>query len=204
MLKILNNLTATLIFSLVLAIIMIVGLGMHSAGGFDLIFLHGVLRWLHVIFGILWVGLLYYFNFVQMRVMPEIPAEMKPAVTKYIAPEALFWFRYSALFTVIAGLGLAWARGYIAEALSFGFAGGFYPADLPLAFIGIGMWLALIMFFNVWHVIWPAQRIALGIHEAAPEAKAAAAVKAMRFSRINVLLSLPMLAVMAMYQTLFG
>lgn len=200
----LSNFRNTFIAGLILALVVVAGFGLHSPGGFDMIFAQSVLRWLHVFFGILWIGLLYYFNFVQIRIMPSVPAELKPGVTKYIAPEALFWFRYAALFTVIMGLLIAYIRGYAAEALSLGFVGGFQSTDVGFAFIGAGMWIALIMFFNVWHFIWPAQKIALGIVEADAEAKAAAAKKAMVFSRINTLLSLPMLACMAMYQTIFG
>jgi uncharacterized membrane protein len=209
----LGNFRNVMIASLVLAILVIVGFGMHSPGKFDTIFLTAVLRWAHVLCGVLWIGLLYYFNFVQIRVMPDIPADLKPAVSKYIAPEALFWFRYAALFTVILGLVLAWVRGYIVQALSLGFASltgsgyvlGFNRDNASFVFIGVGMWLGLIMFFNVWHMIWPAQKIALGLRDGfTPEQKAAAAKKAMIFSRINTLLSLPMLASMAMYQTIFG
>jgi uncharacterized membrane protein len=209
----LSNFRNTMIVGVVLALVMIFAFGSAAPGGFDLGFWQAVLRWCHVFFGILWIGLLYYFNFVQIRVMPDIPAEFKPAISKYIAPEALFWFRYAALFTVVFGLALAWLRGYIVQALSFGFVTpgvggyvfGFDKANAQFIFIGVGMWLALIMFMNVWHAIWPAQKIALGLREGfTPEQKAAAAKKAMVFSRVNTLLSLPMLASMAMYQTIFG
>ncbi|MGA9657612.1 MAG: hypothetical protein WBQ60_00725 [Asticcacaulis sp.] len=201
----LGNFRNVMLLSLLMALIVAVGFGMHAPGGFDAIYAIAVLRWLHVVSAVLWIGLLYYFNFVQIRVMPDIPAELKPAITQYIAPEALFWFRYAALFTVVFGLLLAWMRGYIAEALSFGLAGGYTNADAQFAFIGMGMWLGLIMMLNVWHAIWPAQKIALGLREGfTPEQKAAAAKKAMMFSRINTLLSLPMLVSMTLYQTLFG
>jgi uncharacterized membrane protein len=203
----LGNFRNTMILSAVLALVMIVALGMHHPGGFDMTFWQAVFRWMHVFFGILWIGLLYYFNFVQIRKMPEIPAELKPAVSKYIAPEALFWFRYSALFTVLAGIGVAALRGagYAGEVFTFGLAGGFDPAiDGPFALMGVGAYLALIMFLNVWVFIWPNQKIALGIVEADADAKAKAGKTAMLFSRTNLLLSLPMLTAMAMYQTLFG
>jgi uncharacterized membrane protein len=134
--------------------------------------------------GIMWIGLLYYFNFVQIPTMPRIPAELKPAIGKFIAPEALFWFRYAALFTVITGLAIALINAYLVEALSF--RPGFVV-------IGLGMWLALIMAFNVWFVIWPNQKKALGIVEADADTKARAATTAMLTSRINTVLSLPML-----------
>jgi len=203
----LGNFRNVLIAGFLLAGLLILGFALHSPGFDPLIFAIAVLRWVHVLCGILWVGLLYYFNFVQMRVMPDIPAELKPAVSKHIAPEALFWFRYAALLTVVFGLFLAWHRGntYSTETLSLGLAGGFTPGDAGFAFMGAGMWLGIIMMLNVWHFIWPAQKIALGIRDGfTPEQKAAAAKKAMMFSRINLMLSLPMLVSMTMYQTIFG
>ncbi len=202
---ILGNLRTTLLLSLVLALVVVLGYGFHTGafeGGMDWGFAEAVTRWVHVVLGILWIGLLYYFNFVQIRVMPDIPVELKPAVTKFIAPEALFWFRWAALLTVLSGVLLAWLRGYLLSALQLGADAGF--ADPKVTFIGLGMWLALIMFVNVWLVIWPNQRVALGMVERDAEAKARAAKTAMLFSRINTLLSLPMLATMAMNQTLFG
>ena len=197
----LANLRNTMIVSFILALIIIAGYYMHY-GAPDAIFWQAVFRWLHVLFGIMWIGLLYYFNFVQIRKMPDIPAELKPAVSKYIAPEALFWFRWAALFTWIMGLLLAWDRGYILQAITLGATEGFRnPAH---SFIGLGMWLATIMFFNVWAFIWPAQKIALGIVDADADAKAAAGRKAMIFSRINTFLSVPMLVTMTMNQTIFG
>ena len=199
------NFRNTMIVSFILAILFIVAFGVHSPGGFDHTFGIAVMRWVHVLAGILWIGLLYYFNFVQIRKMPDIPAELKPGVSKYIAPEALFWFRWAALVTVLAGLTLAVMRGYLLQALSLGFynpdGGGVLP---QYTLLGAGMWLALVMFINVWGVIWPNQKIALGIKEADADAKAKAARTATLFSRTNTLLSLPMLTVMAMYQTIFG
>ena len=195
----LSNLRNTLIVSFLLSVVIIAGYEVHH-GGVDQMFWQAVFRWMHVVFGILWIGLLYYFNFVQIRKMPEIPAELKPAISKYIAPEALFWFRYAALLTWVMGVILAWNRGYLVDAFALGLT-DHNPAH---TFIGLGMWLATIMFINVWHFIWPAQKIALGIVEADADAKAKAARKAMLFSRINTLLSLPMLATMAMNQTIFG
>ena len=201
-----GNLRNVVMVSFLLAIVMIVGFGLHGPDGFHMNFVIGVLRWAHVVCGIMWVGLLYYFNFVQIRVMPNVPAELKPAVSKHIAPEALFWFRWAALLTVVIGLLLAFHRGidYAEEALSLGLYNGFSPADVGFTLIGTGMWLGIIMMFNVWGFIWPAQKIALGIKDGTPEQKAAAAKKAMIFSRINVMLSLPMLVAMTMYQTVFG
>ena len=200
------NFRNTIILSLVLALIMIVAYSQVSPQGTGLIFWQAVFRWMHVVFGILWIGLLYYFNFVQIRKMPDIPAELKPAVSKYIAPEALFWFRWAALFTVLAGIGIAILRGrdYAEKVFSFGFAGGYGPDDRGYTLMGIGVWLAIIMFLNVWGIIWPNQKIVLGIKEADADAKAKAAKTATLFSRTNMLLSIPMLVVMTMSQTIFG
>lgn len=205
MAALLLNFRNTIIVSVILALIFIIGYGVHGPDHFGMIFWQATFRWLHVVFGILWIGLLYYFNFVQIRKMPDIPAELKPAVSKYIAPEALFWFRYAALGTVIMGLLIAWIRGYIAKALTLGFAGGYDPAaDVKYSLLGAGMWLALIMAFNVWFFIWPNQKIALGMVEADADAKAKAGKTATLFSRTNTLLSLPMLVTMTMSQTIFG
>jgi len=142
-------------------------------------------RWLHIMAGIMWMGLLWYLNFVQTPTVPKIePAEHRAAITKYIAPNVLFWFRYAALATVVFGLILALQKGYLLQALTF--RGGFHV-------IGIGMWLALIMAFNVWFIIWPNQQKVLGLVEASADAKAAAARLAGMTSRINTMLSIPML-----------
>ena len=148
-------------------------------------------RWLHVMVGVMWIGLLWYFNFVQIPSMPKISDEHKPAISKVIAPEALFWFRYSALLTVITGLIVAWLNGYGHNALMLG--EGFQA-------IGIGMWLAIIMAINVWFIIWPNQKRALGIVDAEPEVKAKSAKLAMLTSRTNTLLSVPMLYLMVAQQ----
>ncbi len=148
-------------------------------------------RWLHVMVGVMWIGLLWYFNFVQIPSMPKISDEHKPAISKVIAPEALFWFRYSALLTVVTGLIVAWLNGYGHNALMLG--EGFQA-------IGIGMWLAIIMAINVWFIIWPNQKRALGIVEAEQEVKAKSAKVAMLTSRTNTLLSVPMLYLMVAQQ----
>jgi uncharacterized membrane protein len=153
--------------------------------------------WIHVLSGIMWIGHLYYFNFTQMMVMPKIPAELKPAVGKFIAPEALWWFRWAAMFTIASGLIVAWLRGYILDAIALGFIDGFDP---PSFFIGVGMWLGTIMWFNVWFIIWPNQQKALNINNAYPNLTQAekdkAARIAMLFSRTNTMLSVPMLLAM--------
>jgi uncharacterized membrane protein len=185
--KILENLHVTLGIGLVLAIAMM--MGFHA----DALTAPPVFRWLHVFFGITWIGLLYYFNFVQIPVMPSVPAELKPGVSKYIAPKALFFFRWAALFTVLTGATLAWLNGYIHEALSF-------QAGFQL--IGTGMWLALIMAANVWFVIWPNQKRVLGLVDADDASKAKSARIAMLASRTNTLLSIPMLYAMTTFQSL--
>lgn len=204
--KLLSNFRNTVLLSALLAAVMIFAFGRIAPGGFDMGFWQAVFRWAHVVAGILWIGLLYYFNFVQIRVMPAIPAEQKPAVSQHIAPEALFWFRWSALVTVLAGVGILFLRGhaYASEVLSFGLVGGMVQGDQQFALMGVGVWLAIIMFLNVWGVIWPNQKRALGIVAVDDAAKARAARIAMLGSRTNMLLSLPMLTSMAMYQTLFS
>jgi uncharacterized membrane protein len=181
MAKFFGNLHAVLGTGFVLAIILIATI---PANG---VLEQQAIRWLHTFFGILWIGLLYYFNFVQIPTMPKIPAELKPGVSKHIAPSALFFFRWGAALTVLFGLIIAWRAGYLVEALTL---------NETYRLIGIGMWLALIMAFNVWFVIWPAQQKALGLVEADDATKAAAATRAMMFSRTNTLLSIPMLYAM--------
>ncbi len=150
-----------------------------------------VMRWFHVMFGVMWIGLLWYFNFVQMPSMPKIPDEQKPAISKVIAPTALMWFRHAALWTVITGVALASMNGYIVQALSF---------QRPVLAIGIGMWLALVMAFNVWFIIWPNQQKALGMVPVEADVKAKAARTAMLTSRLNTMLSIPMLFCMVAQQ----
>ena len=197
----LSNFRNTIIVSVVLALIMLYAYA-TAAGGADERFWQALLRWAHVFSGILWIGLLYYFNFVQIRKMPDIPAELKPGISKYIAPEALFWFRYAALATWIMGVILAFSRGYLFDAFTLGALSGF--ANPQVTFIGLGMWLATIMFINVWAFIWPAQKIALGIVDGDADAKAKAGRIAMLGSRTNLLLSIPMLVSMTFNQTLVG
>ncbi len=148
-------------------------------------------RWLHVLAGVMWIGLLWYFNFVQMPSMPKIPDEQKPAVSKVIAPAALFWFRHAALWTVITGATLATLNGYAMQALML---------QRPFLAIGIGMWLALVMAFNVWFIIWPNQQKALGMVAVEADQKAKAARTAMLTSRLNTMFSIPMLFCMVAQQ----
>jgi uncharacterized membrane protein len=200
----LSNFRNTFIVGLILALVMIWAYSQGPQGTGEAFFV-AVFRWMHVFFGILWIGLLYYFNFVQIRVMPAVPAELKPGVSKYIAPEALFWFRWAAVATVIMGLAIAGSRHYLVQTLSFGLTGAADPSSQKqFALLGVGMWLGIIMMLNVWGIIWPNQKRALGLVEADADAKARAAKMAMLGSRTNLLLSLPMLVAMTMSQTIFG
>jgi uncharacterized membrane protein len=189
-----QSLGRTIIAGLViLAAIIIIASGVYGGGALagDHSWWAFVFRWLHVMSGVMWIGLLWYFNFVQTPSMPKIPDEQKPAIGKVIAPEALFWFRWSALSTVVTGVILASMNGYIVQALML---------TKGVHAIGIGMWLALIMAYNVWFIIWPNQKKALGIVQVSPEEKAAAAKMAGMTSRINTMLSIPMLFCMVAQQ----
>ncbi|WP_129793149.1 urate hydroxylase PuuD [Sphingosinicella sp. CPCC 101087] len=183
MAKILGNFHLALLIGLALLVIAMVGLHSDVMDGF---YWAGFLRFLHVFAGVLWIGLLYYFNFVQIPTMPKVPAELKPGVSRYIAPAALFWFRWAALATLILGLLVAEIQegGYSARALTL--AEGYRT-------IGVGMWLGIVMAANVWFVIWPNQKRALGLVEADDASKARSATTAMMASRTNLILSLPML-----------
>ena len=189
MVSILSSLSKTVIAGFVLLGVLIAIFG--NVNFIEPAWLAFAFRWLHVMVGVMWIGLLWYFNFVQIPSMPKIPDEHKPAISKVIAPEALFWFRYSALLTVITGLIVAWLNGYGHDALMLGEG---YQA------IGLGMWLAIIMAINVWFIIWPNQKRALGIVDAEPEVKAKSAKIAMLTSRTNTLLSVPMLYLMVAQQ----
>ena len=171
-----------------------------TGGALDTAFWSLILRYVHVLSGVMWIGLLWYFNFVQIPNMPKIPDEQKPAIGKVIAPAALFWFRWGAMATIITGLLVAHVNGYLMQAMTLGIMDGVAKHTA----IGIGMWLGIIMFINVWFVIWPNQKRALGMVEASPEKKAASARTAMLFSRTNTLLSIPMLFSMASAQNRWG
>jgi uncharacterized membrane protein len=183
MAKILGNFHVALLIGVVLLIVAMFGL---HAGTMDSNYWAQFGRYLHVFAGVLWIGLLYYFNFVQIPTMPKVPAELKPGVSKYIAPAALFWFRWAALATVILGL-------LTAEMLQPGYVGDALTLKQPRVTIGIGMWLGIIMAANVWFVIWPNQKRALGIVATDDAKKASSASLAMMASRTNLILSIPML-----------
>ncbi len=200
MVSILQSLSKTIHLSIVLAILLF--LGLFFGGGdfaFDQLFWSWFFRYLHVLAGVMWIGLLWYLNFVQIPSMPKIPDDQKPAIGKVIAPAVLFWFRWAALATIITGLIVAYINGYVHQAMSLGIGSGGGKNTA----IGIGMWLGLIMAFNVWFIIWPNQKKALGLVECSPEDKPKAAKKAMLTSRVNTLLSLPMLLSMVMAQNLY-
>ena len=192
MYTLLQSLSKTIHLSIAIAVLLFIYLFFTADLAIDKLFWSWLFRYLHVISGVMWIGLLWYFNFVQIPSMPKIPDEQKPAITKVIAPTVLFWFRWAALSTIITGLIVAYLNGYIHEALVLGIGSGGGKSTA----IGIGMWLGLVMAFNVWVIIWPNQKKVLGIVEAAPEEKAKSAKKALMASRTNTLLSLPMLLCM--------
>ena len=198
MANILTSLHKTVGTGIVLTIIFILYY-ISSGGSLDMSFWALILRYLHVLAGIMWIGLLWYFNFVQIPNMPKIPDDQKPAIGKVIAPAALWWFRWGAMATIITGLILAHMNGYLLESITLGLMDGVAKHSA----IGIGMWLGTIMWFNVWFVIWPNQKRALGIVEADADSKAASARTAMLFSRTNTLLSIPMLFAMASAQNIW-
>jgi uncharacterized membrane protein len=194
----LTNLRNTVIAGFALAVVLFV-LYLILGGSVDYAFLAFLFRWLHVISGVMWIGLLWYLNFIQVPTMPKIPDEMKPAIGRHIAPAVLFWFRWGAMATIITGLILALINGYLVDAIALGLTG----AGAKTTMIGIGMWLGAIMWFNVWFLIWPNQKKVLGMVPADDAAKAAAGRTALLFSRTNTLLSVPMLFCMVSAQNLF-
>ena len=202
MAAILTSLRNTIIAGIVLTIIMVLFVTnvTGEALSFDHSYFAFFMRWLHVLSGVMWIGLLWYLNFVQIPNMPNIPDDQKPAIGKVIAPAVLFWFRWGAMATLITGLILAWMNGYLVDAIALGLGENGTPKATA---IGIGMWLGTIMWFNVWFVIWPNQQRALGLVEAEADVKAASARTAMLFSRTNTLLSVPMLYAMVSAQNIY-
>ena len=200
MIKILSSLSKTIHAAFSLTILLFLVLFYLNGGiAFDTLFWSWVCRFVHVIVAIMWLGLLWYFNFVQIPSMPNIPDEQKPAIGKVIAPKALFWFRWAALGTIITGLIVSYLQGYVHQAMILGIGSG----NPKTTAIGIGMWLGIIMAYNVWFVIWPNQKKALGLVDCNPEEKAKSAKTAMLFSRTNTLLSFPMLLSMVAAQNLY-
>lgn len=185
----LKSVPGTLVSGLILALV----LGaLHQ--GFR-INLPSLIVWAHVFVGIIWIGLLYYFNFVQIPAVGEAAADSDgpgpAAINKYVAPRALLWFRWAALLTWLTGAAALETMG-IGFANAFLLRTGFVP-------IGIGVWLGTIMLFNVWVLIWPNQKKVLGMVEASDEEKAKAKNTAMLASRTNTLLSIPMLMSMVSF-----
>ncbi len=201
MAKILEKLGSTVVAGIVLAIILVIVVYVwHMQGlALDTGWWAFAFRWIHVLAGIMWIGHLWYFNFTQIPTMPKIPAELKPGVSKFIAPAALFWFRWGAMVTIASGIILALLNGYFIEAVTIGLIDGVPKHTM----IGIGMWLGTIMWFNVWFVIWPNQQKALGLVPADDATKAKSARTAMLFSRTNTMLSIPMLYAMVAAQNIF-
>ena len=199
MIGILQSLPKTIHLSIAISVLLLLGLFFGGDLSFDRLFWSWLFRYFHVISGVMWIGLLWYLNFVQIPSMPKITDEQKPAITKVIAPAVLFWFRWAALATIVTGLIVAYLNGYAHQALALGIGTG---GGKDTA-IGIGMWLGLIMAFNVWFIIWPNQKKVLGIVEATPEEKPISLKKAVLASRVNTLLSLPMLLSMVAAQNLY-
>ncbi|EDZ60911.1 conserved hypothetical protein [Candidatus Pelagibacter sp. HTCC7211] len=198
--NLLSSLSKTIHTSVGLMIVLFLGLFYLNEGfAFDTLFWSWLFRYIHVVVATMWIGLLWYFNFVQIPNMAKIPDEQKPAIGKVIAPAALFYFRWAAAFTVLSGLLLALFNGYLHDAMTLSIGSGI-PKHTA---IGIGMWLGIIMAYNVWFVIWPNQKRALGIVDCDPDLKAKSARTAMLFSRTNTLLSLPMLFTMVAAQNLY-
>ena len=191
----LNDLRFTISLSLILAtlfISLIIYLGDFQG---ITIFWIWFLRLVHVIAGIIWVGLLFYFNFIQIPNMVKIPENQKSVISNIIAPSALFWFRWSAMATIIFGIMLAYFQGYIVEA---------FTLSETHWVIGIGMYLGIIMFLNVWLIIWPNQKKVLGIIKVEENEKKLSSKRAFNFSRLNLVLSIPMLISMTVHQNLFA
>jgi uncharacterized membrane protein len=200
MAAILTSLRNTVIAGFVLALVLLI-MYVNFGNSLDFGFWTFFIRWCHVLCGVMWIGLLWYFNFVQAPSMPKIPDDQKPAISKVIAPEALFWFRWGAMGTIVFGIILAHMNGYLLDAFTLGASEGFaVPKNIA---IGIGMWLGTIMWFNVWFIIWPNQKIVLGLVDASADQKPAAARSAMLYSRANTLLSIPMLFAMVSAQNIY-
>ena len=195
MASIFQSLERTLAAGLVLLLAIIAVFGALGGGwpSGDFAWWTTLIRWLHVASGVMWVGLLWYLNFVQIPTVPKIePPEHRAAIGKFITPAVLFWFRYAALATIGTGLTVAWMNGYLYSALTL---------QKPSVVIGVGMWMGLIMAYNVWFIIWPNQQRALGLVEATPDEKAKSARVAMLTSRFNTMFSIGMLYCMIFAKT---
>ena len=198
--NLLSSLSRTVHVSLAITVLLFLGLFYQNDGfSFDALFWSWFAQFVQVITGIMWIGLLWYFNFVQIPNMARIPDEQKPAINKVIAPAALFYFRWGAVLAILSGFAIMALNGYLYDAMTLSIGSGI-PKHTA---IGIGMWLGLIMAFNVWFIIWPNQKRALGIVECDPEYKARSARRAMLFLRVNTLFSIPMLLTLVAAQNLY-
>ncbi len=198
--NLLSSLSKTVHVSLAIAVLLFLGLFYQNDGfSFDALFWSWFAQFVQVITGIMWIGLLWYFNFVQIPNMARIPDEQKPAINKVIAPAAFFYFRWGAVLAILSGFAIMALNGYLYDAMTLSIGSGI-PKHTA---IGIGMWLGLIMAFNVWFIIWPNQKRALGIIECNPEYKARSARRAMLFLRVNTLISIPMLLTLVAAQNLY-
>jgi len=198
--NLLSSLSRTVHVSLALTVLLFLGLFYQNDGfSFDALFWSWFAQLVQVITGIMWIGLLWYFNFVQIPNMARIPDEQKPAINKVIAPAALFYFRWGAVLAILSGFAIMALNEYLYDAMTLSIGSGI-PKHTT---IGIGMWLSLIMTFNVWFIIWPNQKRALGIVECDPEYKARSARRAMLFLRVNTLISIPMLLTLVAAQNLY-
>ena len=198
--NLLSSLSRTVHVSLAITVLLFLGLFYQNDGfSFDALFWSWFAQLVQVITGIMWIGLLWYFNFVQIPNMARIPDEQKPAINKVIAPAALFYFRWGAVLAILSGFAIMALNGYLYDAMTLSIGSGI-PKHTA---IGIGMWLGLIMVFNVWFIIWPNQKRALGIVECDPEYKARSARRAMLFLRVNTLFSIPMLLTLVAAQNLY-
>ena len=189
----LKSVAGTIIGGVVLAIIIVlVTMGDHMVGAAPV---NSVIIWLHVLSGITWVGLLYYFNFVQVPALADAAADDGgpggAGITKYVAPRALWWFRWAALFTWLTGAAFLLHRGQLDDAFALGMLANSSNPPYELT-IGIGAWLGTIMMFNVWVLIWPNQKKILGMVEASADEIAKARKVAFIASRSNTLMSIPL------------
>ena len=184
----LDKISGTIIAGLVIAVIIAVGTSLSGASAAN-----SIVIWLHVAAGVAWIGLLYYFNFVQVPSIAAAKSDSEGpgpgAITKYVAPRALLWFRWAALVTWLSGALFLYLNGNLGDAFELGMRTGNTYATT----IGIGAWLGTIMLFNVWILIWPNQKKVLGMVEASEEEKAKGARIAFLASRTNTMLSIPML-----------
>jgi uncharacterized membrane protein len=190
----LNNHRQSLILGIIIAVVLALLIG--GTHFYEL----GLARWFHIVSGVFWIGLLYYFNVAQTPALADAAADKGgpggAGITKYVAPRALFWFRWGAIATWIGGAWLLARAGNFVGAFTFGAVAGASP-PLYLLTIGVGAWLGTIMLFNVWVLIWPNQKKILGIVSATDAEKARARKVAGMASRVNFVLSIPMLMCMA-------